>query len=275
MDESSNLRRWSEDGEKTTISHIPERRSSKVRLKKSSAASLQSTESRRRPPLPSTHETPRLAAATVRPRGKASSPLRRPDSHAGKPSSRTFVPAILPLDLLYAPKLTCPRILLDLRLSSPIFIGGATVEGDLQLVIDGGSHAKRRKHSPAISIVRIYVAVLGIESCRGRQEMFRALMTDLVDLNHPLPADMRPELTSENAWSVAASSSVLTFCSDLPVMMGPPPYESKKTSIRYLVSATVEFFISGKKHFVRQSREVTVLSVHDRKTSWLSNKDIS
>lgn len=35
------------------------------------------------------------------------------------------------------PKLSQPRVELDMRVSSPLFVGGNTVEGSLQIILDG------------------------------------------------------------------------------------------------------------------------------------------
>lgn len=148
---------------------------------------------------------------------------------------------------------------------SPIFVGGATMEGDVHLVIDGGGPEKKRVKSSSVSIGRISVMLVGIESCKGRQEIFRALTTNIADAGHSLPSHMAPEKTPENMWSVAPSSARLPFRLDLPVAMGPPPYESKKAGIRYMASVTVEASVQGKLHIARLSREIAVLSVHDRK----------
>lgn len=94
--------------------------------------------------------------------------------------------------------------------------------------------------------------------------MFRALSSHLIDAEHPPPASMAPDSGSDASWDVQPSNSTLPFRLDLPVVMGPPPYKSKKVGISYWLSVLAEFKISGKKHFIRRSREVTVLTVHDR-----------
>ncbi|KAL8783308.1 MAG: hypothetical protein Q9195_009429 [Heterodermia aff. obscurata] len=70
-------------------------------------------------------------------------------------------------------------------------------------------------------------------------------------------------LPAEGSWEVLPSVSVLSFRLDLPVAMGPPSYTAKKQGIVYLLSTTVEAKVAGKQEFVRQSREITVLTVHD------------
>ena len=52
-------------------------------------------------------------------------------------SSRTFVRSVRPVDMMNFPKLSQPRVELDMRVSSPLFVGGSTVEGSLQIILDG------------------------------------------------------------------------------------------------------------------------------------------
>ena len=53
----------------------------------------------------------------------------------------------------------------------------------------------------------------------------------------------------ESTWDVVASDSVLPFHLDLPVDMGPPPYESTKVGISYWLSTLAEFKIAWKVAF--------------------------
>ena len=140
------------------------------------------------------------------------------------------------------------------------------MEGEIHVGIDGGPFEIRRKSTPGLSLSRISTTLVGIERCEGRKDMFRALSNDLIDTAHPPPASMSPDPEADATWDVQPSNSTLRFRLDLPVVMGPPPYKSKKVGISYWLSALAEFKISGKKHFVRQSREVTVLTVHDRRS---------
>ena len=256
-------------GKKVPSSYVPERRSSKIRLKEGSGVKSSHGTDFPNPPPPLPHNTTRHGTA-VRSRGRSSSPLRLQDSQSRKPPSRTFVPVVFPSELLYEPKLTHARLLLDLRLSSPIFMGGATVEGEIHLVLDGGLARNRRKGQASVSISRVSVTLVGIESCKKKQEIFRALTAEVIDDKNPLPLSMAPEPVGDGSWIIQPSSSILPFRLDLPVMMGPPPYESKKAGIRYMVSTTIEASVSKKKVLIRQSKNIMVLTVHDRK--WLASR---
>lgn len=137
------------------------------------------------------------------------------------------------------------------------------MEGEIHVGIDGGPFQTRRKSTAGLALSKISATLVGVERCKGRQDMFRALSSDLIDAAHPPPASMAPDPGPDTTWDVQPSSSTLPFRLDLPVVMGPPPYKSKKVGISYWLCTLAEFEIYGKKHFVRQSREVTVLTVHD------------
>lgn len=139
------------------------------------------------------------------------------------------------------------------------------MEGEIHTTIDGGVFQKRRKAKQPLALMRVSVTLVGIERCRVRQEVFRVLTGDLINEAHPPPKNMVSETGLDAPWDVIPSDSVLPFRLDLPVAMGPPPYRSKKVGISYWLGALIEFMIDGKKNFVRQSREIMVLTVHDRK----------
>lgn len=245
------------------LSSIPERGSSRQCSQVTSAVSVQSAASRAPPPLPP-HGT---SNGTMIPaRGRLTSPIRRPNVLTlRRAPSRTFSPSVMPIELLDTPRLTHSRFSLAIHLSAPIFIGGATVEGEILVTIDGGPFETRRRSTPSLFLTRISATLVGIERCKGRQDMFRALSCELIDGAHSPPASMSPgpDPGSDNTWEVQPSNSTLPFRLDLPVVMGPPPYKSKKVGISYWLCASAEFRISGKRYLVRQSREVTVLTVHD------------
>ena len=245
---------------KANLTPIPERRSSRSMLHGNADGSIPSTPGQRAP-LSSAHATP-PKGLTVPARGVSTSPIRRPSGpQLRRAPSRTFVPAVLPP--VDTPRLTHARLSLAIRLYSPIFMGGATVEGQVHVEVDGGLSETKRRSRPVLSLRRISVSLVGIERCKGRREIFRALTCDLIDGSHPPPVTMAPDHGTD-WWDVIPSDSVLPFRLDLPVDMGPPPYQSKKVGISYWLSTLAEFRILGKKQFVRESQEITVLTVHDR-----------
>ncbi|KAL8636232.1 MAG: hypothetical protein Q9228_006354, partial [Teloschistes exilis] len=75
---------------------------------------------------------------------------------------------------------------------------------------------------------------------------------------------------SDRLWEIMPSNTILPFRLDLPVKLGPPPYLSKRNSITYLISVLVEAKIDGMRAYVRESEEVTVLTVHDPEKALLN-----
>lgn len=132
------------------------------------------------------------------------------------------------------------------------------------MTVDGRSRGRRK--SAVLSIDRITVALVGIEQSGARQHMFTCLMTDLIDEAHPPPIQMaRPDQpASDRLWVVMPSKTTLPFRLALPVMLGPPPFRSKKNNIKYMVSVLAEAKVDGKRIYVRKSEAVMVLTVHDR-----------
>jgi len=52
---------------------------------------------------------------------------------------------------------------------------------------------------------------------------------------------------------------------NLPVNMGPPPYHSKTARIRYILCTSLLIKIAGQPFQVRESQDISILSVHDRR----------
>ena len=242
------------NGNPPALTSIPERKSSR---NLNSAASVFSAASHG-------HSQPQSTGTNIASKGTSTSPIRRPDAPRKAPS-RTFVPVIWSTDLLDTSNLTHSRIGLGIRLSSPVFMGGATIEGSVCVRIDGGAYEKRRKPKEVLSLQKISIALVGIERCKGRQEVFRVLRSDLIDEDHPPPTDMALDMDFDGSWDIGPSDVQLPFCLDLPVFVGPPPHKSKKFGISYWLSALSDFTINGKKYHVRQVREIVVLTVHDRR----------
>ena len=248
---------------------LPQRKSSRSRLqRKSSQLSRASFERPALPPPP-----PRGVGHTVTGRGQSTSPVRtaarRYDSVSSdlqRVPSRTFVRSVRPLDILDVPELHHSRAHLHMQVAGPLFMSGGTIEGHITLTVDSGSSTKKRRSRPVMSIGRLSVDVLGVESADGRRWIFRSLASELIDEVNPPPSTMvaGPRKGSDAFWEVMPSSSVLPFRLNLPINMGPPPYASKHASIKYILCATLVLRISGKAHFVRSSSEIAVMTVHDR-----------
>ena len=251
------------------LSSVPERKSSRARLqRRSSQLSRSSIEFQPLPPAPA-----RGLGYTVSVRGRSRSPVRSAVARLDPVSSvmqrvpsRTYIRPVKPLDILDVPQLSHPRAVLAIRIAAPLFVGGGTIEGQVNVLIDGGRSSGRHKNRPTISIGRLSIDVLGVEIGHGRQSIFRSLAHELIDETYPPPSTMvaAPREASDAFWAVMPCDSVLPFKLDLPINMGPPPYKSKHASIRYILCATLVIRLSGKLHFVRRSQEIAVLTVHDR-----------
>ena len=255
------------------LSCVPERKSSRARLRRKSAQLSRSSND-----FP--HDFPKLPRApargrgyTVSDRGQSQSPVRfvagRLDpvsSITQRVPSRTYVCPVKSFDILDVPQLRCSRAVLDVTTVAPLFMGGGTIEGQVHLVIDGGRSSARYKRRPTISIGRLSIDVLGVELCRGKRSIFRSLAHELIDETYPPPSTMlaAPRKHSDAFWEVTPCTSVLPFRLDLPINMGPPPYKSKHASTKYVLCVTLMVRISGNLEFVRNSQEIAVLTVHDR-----------
>lgn len=253
-------------------SSLPERKSSRCILRRKASLALGLLNDAPALPLP----PPRGSGQTIPSRGSAVSPVRLAvaslddtSSEMRKIPSRTFVRSVRPVDIVEFPKLNHPRVALDLRVSSPLFMGGGTVEGSLRIALDGGAPGGRYKSRSAMSIGRVLVDVLGVESSHGKHWIFRSLACELIDETHPPPNTMAASTGAafDAFWESIPSSSVLPFRLNLPVNMGPPPYRSKQARIRYIICATLAIKISGMQHCVRKSLEIAILSAHDRRCS--------
>ncbi len=215
---------------------------------------------------------------TIPSRGQSRSPVRAAAAKLNPVSmeslrkipSRTFVRTSQPDDILEFPQYKHPRVSLDVRISAPLFMGGGTVEGKIHLVVDGGTGQRARK--VAVSIGRIMVDVLGVEEASNkRRSIFLSVANEMIDADHPPPATMltSPSLVSpaDCFWEMAPSTSDLPFQLNLPLNVGPASFHSRHARIRYILCVTIVIKVSSKQYWVRQSQDIGVLSVFDRKFS--------
>ena len=252
------------------LREVPERRSSTSILVQSIAGSRQSSMQN----LPSWKLPPASAASKKIPfRGKADSPVRcaaendpvSSDELRSSPS-RTFIRTRPPLDILSQGSFRHARLDMGLRLPSPLFAGGGTIEGQVQLVVDGG--ADRRNKSKPIFISTLSIDVIGVEETNdGRRWIFLSLASELFDHDHPPPASL---VTSQDPvehdklyWQLRPSTATIPFLLNLPLNLGPPPYLSRQANIRYLLCPTAVIKIGNKTSLIRQSWNIQMLTVHD------------
>jgi hypothetical protein len=214
---------------------------------------------------------------TIPGRGESHSPVRSIANRAApvssssvrKVPSRTFVRPVEPYSLLQFPELRHPRIKLGIRVSSPLFMGGGTVEGRLDVTV-GQSSDKKKQHGKAILLGRIGVDVIGVEEVPpSRKSIFLTLATELIDINHPPPATMlapaAERIPSAQFWTLMPSTSMLPFRLNLPLNVGPGPFHSNRARIRYILCATALIKEAGRQSYVRCAQEVNLVSAYDRK----------
>ncbi|KAI9848800.1 MAG: hypothetical protein M1830_007266, partial [Pleopsidium flavum] len=251
---------------------LPERKSSQGLLRRRHSRSLRMA--RKSMDVPSLLAPPPPGSGqTIPSRGQSTSPVRaaaaRHDpisSNVRKTPSRTFVRSVRPTDILEFPRIRHQRVVLDMRVLSPIFIGGGTVEGQLHILVDGGAEHGRRKAKPLLSLGRISVDILGVEELsKGKRWIFRSLANELIDERHPPPSSMTASSVplADAFWELVPSTATLPFRLNLPVNMGPPPYHSKYPRIRYILCSSVLVKVAGEPYQIRESQDIAILSVHD------------
>ncbi|KAF7190174.1 Uncharacterized protein HII31_08505 [Pseudocercospora fuligena] len=179
--------------------------------------------------------------------------------------SRTHIRMPHPTEILEYPSYKHPRLRLELQVSAPLFVGGGSVEGYVKVTVDDNERARQRR---SLSIGAISVDLLGFEQVdSSRKATFLALGTELLDADHPPPSGMvqspSPFFADERFWSLMPSCSALPFMISLPLDTGPPPFQSKHASIRFVLSVTALVRDSGKHYRVRTSQDVHVLPTYD------------
>ncbi|KAL2397046.1 hypothetical protein ABEF95_011896 [Exophiala dermatitidis] len=249
---------------------VPERRSSASIFSRGLGGSGQA--SMQELPTWKTHELDD-SAQIVPDRGRAESPVRvainrsAQSSEILRPSAaRTFIRTTPPHEVLDNGSIRHPRVDLSVRLPSPLFVGGGTVEGEIAIQVDGG--VPRKSKMKPIYISKASVDVVGVEEISdGRRWVFLSLATELFDKDNPPPpssvTSQQPLPGPDLWWELKPATSVLPFCVNLPLKLGPPPYASRHASIRYLLCPSVVLRVGDKRSVVRQTWSVQMLTVHD------------
>ncbi|KAK4548568.1 hypothetical protein LTR36_009478 [Oleoguttula mirabilis] len=227
---------------------------------------------------PSIRTIPQSGAATqggqaVPNRGQGQSPVKHiglrldpvTSSAARRVPSRTCIRSPHPSDILEYPTHKHPRVKLELHATAPVFVGGGSVEGFVRVTVDDNERLKQRR---SLGIAALSVDLIGYEDINyGRRASFLALGTELLDANHLPPPKMaepvNPLMPADNFWTLSPSTSALPFMISLPLDTGPPPFQSKVASIRFLLCTTAVIRDAGKLYRVRTSQEVQVLPTYD------------
>ncbi|KAI9891115.1 MAG: hypothetical protein M1814_003314 [Vezdaea aestivalis] len=252
---------------------LPRRRSSKLQKRKSQG-SQRST--RREPSIyrlrPASEDeevlpTRRRSISPIRKQAELHEPVSS-DVFRRAPS-RTFVRLKKANDVLEAPELKHPRVKIDTRITSPLYMGGGTIEGKIIFDISR-NRAKASCSSGIFGISRISVDIVGAEQVsKAPPVIFLSLANELIDNANPPPASMLAtgQVTlgpqSRQAWEIETSVSTLPFQINLPLDVGPGSFTLNQTRIFYVLCVTAIFLIEGKLHFVRQSRSINLVPAFD------------
>lgn len=203
----------------------------------------------------------------------AARPSTRTDSNVI--ASRTFTRPTKPLDIIENPELKHPRLSLSTSLLSPLFRSGETIEGHIDIVIDNGRLTCRCMTKPKLMMGRLLIDVVGVETCRGRHDIFRSIALELIGEGHPPPSTMvvTTQVLPDNFWELIPSESRIPFRIDLPARMGPPPYNSKYAAIRYILCATIVLKLVDRVFVVRASRDMNVVTIHNRTSAYCTKRN--
>jgi hypothetical protein len=251
------------------VKEVPDRRSSASVLghnMTSRQSSVQDLPSWRLP-------TPSNAGQMIPSRGRSNSPVRKAlqrdpvsSENLRRSPSKTFIRPAPPLDFLDVGNSRHGRIDMSVQLPAPLFVGGGTIEGHVNIAVDGGPH-QAPKAKP-IFISKLTIDVIGVEEVNdGRRWIFLSLGTDVFNESHPPPMTLVnsqiPVSHSELFWALKPAYASIPFCVNLPLNIGPPPYASKQAGIRYFVCPTVAIKSGGKQSIIRQFCNIQMLTVYD------------
>ena len=164
------------------------------------------------------------------------------------------------------------RVGLELELAAGLFVGGGSVEGTAQISIDD---ADRIRHKRTLDIASISVDLIGLEEMTGsKKSIFWNPATELIDSENPPPYNMvesQDQISLDDPfWHLVPSVTNFPFILSLPLDVSPPPFQSKRARIRYMLCITLLIRDQGKKYIVRTSEDISVLSVYDRKSDIIS-----
>ncbi|CCX05057.1 Similar to Uncharacterized protein C557.05; acc. no. Q9USS1 [Pyronema omphalodes CBS 100304] len=179
--------------------------------------------------------------------------------------AKTFVRPEPPNDLLEYPVIFNPRVTMMVSITQPLYIGGGSVDGRLNIHIRG-------TRLDDIRLGRVSVDIAGIEELSfSRKTMFMNIASELIDEDHPPPAAMLATAEEETKmfWKVKPSRSFLPFKLSLPLNVGPGPFNSVRARIRYVIHGTILISINGNKSVVRTCRDIRIISALDPTTTLL------
>ncbi|RPA99671.1 hypothetical protein L873DRAFT_1628970, partial [Choiromyces venosus 120613-1] len=170
--------------------------------------------------------------------------------------AKTFVRPMPPHELLEHPVTFNSRITMHIAVMSPLYVGGARVDGRLNIHIHG-------TRLDDIRMGRVGIDLVGIEGMR--KVVFMSVTSELVDEDHPPPASILHPMGENQTISrkVKPSRLFLLFRLNLPLNVGPGPFHSVRARIRYVIHGTIMATINGIKTIIRCSRDIRVISALD------------
>ncbi|KAH8153283.1 uncharacterized protein LAJ45_02870 [Morchella importuna] len=113
---------------------------------------------------------------------------------------------------------------------------------------------------------RVGIDIVGVEEISFfRKTIFMSIASELIDDEHPPPpAILLPtDFDQKTFWKVKPSRSFLPFRLNLPLNVGPGPFQSVRARIRYIIHGTVMYTVNGRKNIVRCCRDIRVISALD------------
>ena len=193
------------------------------------------------------------------------------------PPPQTFTPTAKPMDIVCFPHRKHSRFSVVLKPNAPLYTGGTNIDGEVYLAVDGSKLPSRRTPYYGLSLGHVSVDLIGVETCCGRHHIFQSLALNLVDGNRPPPVDVlaSSKPSPDMYWHLLPAEFSVPFQLSLPLDPGPPPFKSRHASIRYVLCVTALIKIGFEESYIRDSCDITVLTLNKRKSSKSSQFDLT
>jgi len=218
-----------------------------------------------RMPMPQAEQRPGAGNTLVRSKKSVEEALGVDIPDAKQPIAKTFVRPEPPADLLEYPVIFDPRVSMMVSITQPLYIGGGSVDGRLNVHIRG-------TRLDDIRLGRVSIDIAGVEELSfTRKSMFMSIASELIDEDHPPPAAMLAPTDDEEKlfWKIKPSRSFFPFRLNLPLDVGSGPFHSVRARLRYVIHGTIMISINGSKSIVRCSRDIRIISALDPETALL------
>ena len=188
-------------------------------------------------------------------RSISSSSKLRPHRPTSPPPSFTVE------DLLDFPNYKNPKMKLELQIGAPLFVGGGNVEGNVRII---PADTERRRTRNGL-LESIFIDLVGVEELSGaKRSVFLSLSKEL---DRPDQKQQAAQAKGDADFLFPPATHSVPFCINLPLDVGPPPFNSKHARIRYVLASTIWIQDIDRPTSVRCSQEIHVVSVYDRKST--------